>query len=89
MQASILLMPKVFIDQYFVTHISCYYRQYLRSREDTVRYVVTIMTDDGPNDLADELARGEPLQLYDASHEVDPTNWKRWVPDPMDADPCQ
>ncbi|XP_054275023.1 anaphase-promoting complex subunit 2 isoform X2 [Macrosteles quadrilineatus] len=65
-------------------------RQYLRSREDTVRCVVTSLTDDGPNDLAEELARGEALQVYDNSpHEVDVENWATWNPDPIDADPSK
>uniref|UniRef100_A0A1B6GF83 Anaphase-promoting complex subunit 2 n=3 Tax=Cuerna arida TaxID=1464854 RepID=A0A1B6GF83_9HEMI len=65
-------------------------RHYLRTRDDTVRCVVTSLTDDGPSDLAEELARGETLQVYDNSpHDVDPENWEQWNPDPVDADPSK
>lgn len=55
-----------------------------------MRCVVTSLTEDGPSDLAEELARGEALQVYDHSpHEVDAENWQTWTPDPVDADPCK
>ncbi|BES98851.1 anaphase-promoting complex, subunit [Nesidiocoris tenuis] len=53
-------------------------RQYLRGREDTMRCVVMSLTEEGPGDLADELAYG------DESNQVE-TNWEEWLPDPIDA----
>lgn len=65
-------------------------RQYLRWRDDTVRCVVTSLTEDGPSDLAEELSRGEALQLDDLTpSEEDTKNWESWNPDPVDADPCK
>lgn len=65
-------------------------RQYLRWRDDTVRCVVTSLTEEGPSDLAEELSRGEALQLDDlAPSEEDTKNWESWNPDPVDADPSK
>lgn len=65
-------------------------RQYLRWRDDTVRCVVTSLTEEGPSDLAEELSRGEALQLDDLTPSEDDTkNWESWNPDPVDADPCK
>ncbi|CAG9840451.1 unnamed protein product [Diabrotica balteata] len=62
--------------------------EYLRSREDTVRCVVTSLTEDGPNDLAEELVRGEAVQV-DENTPLDEDNedWETWVPDPIDTVP--
>lgn len=62
-------------------------RVYLRSREDTVRCVVSGLLDDSPSDLADELVKGESLQLDDGSADEENEDWEKWVPDPVDADP--
>ncbi|XP_012279074.1 anaphase-promoting complex subunit 2 [Orussus abietinus] len=62
---------------------------YLRSREDTVRCVVSGLLDDSPSDLADELVKGESLQLDDTSFDEDDESWQKWAPDPVDADPCK
>nr|XP_018898040.1 PREDICTED: anaphase-promoting complex subunit 2 [Bemisia tabaci] len=59
-------------------------RQYLRCREDTVRCVVTSLRDEGPNDLAEELQRGQDSPAEDGT-----TNWEKWMPDPVDADPSK
>lgn len=65
-------------------------RQYLRWRDDTVRCVVTSLTEEGPSDLAEELSRGEALQLDDLTpSEEDTKNWESWNPDPVDADPSK
>jgi anaphase-promoting complex subunit 2 len=67
-----------------------YFRQYLRWRDDTVRCVVTSLTEEGPSELADELVRGEALQLDEGTpSDEDMTNWETWNPDPVDADPCK
>jgi anaphase-promoting complex subunit 2 len=66
------------------------FRQYLRWRDDTVRCVVTSLTEEGPSELADELVRGEALQLDEGTpSDEDMTNWETWNPDPVDADPCK
>ncbi|KAL2734441.1 anaphase-promoting complex subunit 2 isoform X2 [Vespula squamosa] len=62
---------------------------YLRSREDTVRCVVSGLLDDSPSDLADELVKGESLQLDDGSVDEENEDWEKWVPDPVDADPAK
>lgn len=65
-------------------------RQYLRWRDDTVRCVVTSLTEEGPSELAEELSRGEALQLDDLTpSEEDTKNWETWNPDPVDADPSK
>lgn len=62
-------------------------RCYLRSREDTVRSVVNSLLDDSPSELADELVKGECLQLDDGSADEENEDWEKWMPDPVDADP--
>ncbi|CAG9789189.1 unnamed protein product [Diatraea saccharalis] len=60
-------------------------RSYLRNREDTVRSVVSSLTEEGAgSELAEELAK--------FAAEVDGENdkddiWDEWNPDPVDADP--
>eukprot|EP00731_Ephydatia_muelleri_P024290 Em0016g561a len=65
-------------------------RTYLRTREDTVRCIVASLTDDSSNDLADELASGEPV-LVDLNEESDgeEQDFDSWQPDPVDADPTK
>lgn len=62
--------------------------QYLRSRDDTVRCVVGSLNEEGPNDLADELVKGEALHLDEHSpeDEEENDNWEMWNPDPVDVD---
>ncbi|XP_066148403.1 anaphase-promoting complex subunit 2 [Euwallacea fornicatus] len=62
--------------------------QYLRSREDTVRCVVSSLTEEGPNDLAEELNRSEPVDENMPINDED-ENWESWTPDPVDAIPCK
>ncbi|XP_067004982.2 anaphase-promoting complex subunit 2 [Anabrus simplex] len=65
-------------------------RLYLRCRDDTVRCVVSSLTEEGPSELADELVRGEVLQLDEgAQSDEDSENWETWNPDPVDADPSK
>lgn len=64
-------------------------KTYLRSRTDTVRCVISGLLDDYPSDLADELVKGELLQLDDGSIDEDNENWDNWMPDPVDADPTK
>lgn len=48
--------------------------------------MVTSLTEEGPNDLAEELVRGETVQVDEnTSLEEDNENWETWVPDPVDA----
>ncbi|XP_033732322.1 anaphase-promoting complex subunit 2-like [Pecten maximus] len=63
-------------------------RKYLRSRDDTVRCIVSNLTDDGSNELLDELIKGQPLLLDEGCHSDDEDeDWEKWIPDPVDADP--
>lgn len=62
---------------------------YLRTREDTVRCVVSDLLDDSPSELADELVKGESLQLDDCSGDEENEDWDKWMPDPVDADPAK
>ncbi|XP_011351715.1 anaphase-promoting complex subunit 2 isoform X2 [Ooceraea biroi] len=64
-------------------------KTYLKSREDTVRSVVNSLLDDSPSELADELVKGECLQLDDGSAEDEAEDWEKWMPDPVDADPAK
>ncbi|XP_020294195.1 anaphase-promoting complex subunit 2 isoform X2 [Pseudomyrmex gracilis] len=65
-------------------------KSYLRSREDTVRSVVNSLLDDSsPSELADELVKGDRLQLDDGSAEDESEDWEKWMPDPVDADPAK
>ncbi|XP_036224798.2 anaphase-promoting complex subunit 2 isoform X4 [Bactrocera oleae] len=57
-------------------------RDYLRKRSDTVRRVVTGLTEEGPTDLTEELAKGESIKgnpKLDANDELN--NWENWLPD--------
>lgn len=54
----------------------------MRSRQDTVRCVASALTDDGPTDLAEELARSETY-VENLSNQND--DWENWMPDPIDA----
>lgn len=60
-------------------------RSYLRNREDTVRSVVSSLTEDGAgSELAEELAKF--AAEADGENDKDDT-WDEWNPDPVDADP--
>ena len=61
----------------------------LRNRDDTVRCIVSSLTEDGNNELSDELVKGQPLMLDESYHsDDDQEDWETWQPDPVDADPC-
>ncbi|ESP05035.1 hypothetical protein LOTGIDRAFT_109593 [Lottia gigantea] len=63
-------------------------RKYLRSREDTVRCIVLCLTEEGSNELLDELIKGQPLILEDDTcSDQEEGDWETWMPDPVDADP--
>ncbi|XP_067140286.1 anaphase-promoting complex subunit 2 isoform X1 [Centruroides vittatus] len=64
--------------------------KYLRSRDDTVRCIVTNLTDESCSELASELMKGAPLMLEDSYHSDDEKeDWENWQPDPVDADPAK
>ncbi|CAH2019473.1 unnamed protein product [Acanthoscelides obtectus] len=64
--------------------------QYLRSREDTVRCVVSSLTEEGPNDLAYELVNGEAVRIDENTPtDDDDENWECWIPDPIDSAPSR
>ncbi|XP_072014527.1 anaphase-promoting complex subunit 2-like [Amphiura filiformis] len=63
-------------------------RKYLRTRDDTVRCIVSSLTDDSNRELAEELVKAEPLHMdesYSSEHEEEKP--EEWLPDPIDADP--
>ncbi|XP_061183897.1 anaphase-promoting complex subunit 2-like [Saccostrea echinata] len=62
-------------------------RKYLRSRDDTVRQIVSNLTDDGSNELLEELQKGQPLLDDGCSSDDELEDWENWMPDPVDADP--
>lgn len=63
-------------------------KQYMRGRADAVRCVVTALTEEGPADLAEELAKSEsltePALLAKQRRNDELTNWESWQPDPVD-----
>lgn len=59
-------------------------KQYMRGRQDTVRCVASALTEDGPTDLSEELAKSE---AYAENQSVCQENWETWMPDPIDASP--
>mmetsp|Transcript_7225 Transcript_7225/g.11973 ORF Transcript_7225/g.11973 Transcript_7225/m.11973 type:complete len:739 (+) Transcript_7225:1-2217(+) len=68
-------------------------KSYLRKREDTVRCIVTSLTDDGNSELFEELRETEIRPIthnYDESDDEDPEETadpEDWTPDPIEADP--
>ncbi|KAL4219155.1 Anaphase-promoting complex subunit 2 [Mactra antiquata] len=63
-------------------------RKYLRSREDTVRCIVSNLIDDASNELLEELVKSQPLIDETTHNEEEDGDWKKWMPDPVDADPA-
>ena len=65
-------------------------RQYLRGREDTVRYIVTSLTDECCSELSEELMVATPLVLDDSHSDEDSMeHWDTWTPDPVHAHTCE
>lgn len=65
-------------------------RQYLRGRDDTVRYIVTSLTDESSSELSEELLVAAPLILDDSqAEEENMDNWETWTPDPVHAQSCK
>ncbi|KAH8413693.1 hypothetical protein KR222_004108 [Zaprionus bogoriensis] len=62
-------------------------KDYLRKRNDTVRRVVTGLTEEGPTDLSEELAKGELIKDGKDSGLSELSNWENWEPDPFGIDP--
>lgn len=52
-----------------------------------LRVVVTALTEEGPADLAEELARSETLVDDPLSNNDEMSNWETWMPDPVDENP--
>ncbi|XP_053208233.1 LOW QUALITY PROTEIN: anaphase-promoting complex subunit 2-like [Panonychus citri] len=63
-------------------------KKYLKSREDTVRCIITALTDES-SELVPELAKDVSQNIDDVSTMTDDEligkNWKSWKPDPVDA----
>lgn len=68
-------------------HVCLPVRQYLRTREDTVRCIVTSLTDDSSTELAEELMRGDPRTIDDSGASDSEDDDDKWMPAPSDADP--
>lgn len=52
--------------------------------------MVTSLTEEGPNDLAEELVRGEAVQVDENTPlDEDTEDWESWVPDPIDTTPSK
>ncbi|KAK3727174.1 hypothetical protein QZH41_015192, partial [Actinostola sp. cb2023] len=60
-------------------------KQYLRTREDTVRCIVTSLTDDSSTELAEELMHGEPHPIDEPGASESEEEAEDWMPDPVDA----
>lgn len=65
-------------------------KEYLRSRQDTVRCVINSLIEDShiAGDLAEEFAKSEMLK-EDAPQPENVLEWQNWSPDPIDAKPQQ
>ncbi|XP_046844208.1 anaphase-promoting complex subunit 2-like [Xenia sp. Carnegie-2017] len=66
-------------------------KAYLRTREDTVRCIVSNLTDENSSELSEELLHGdtktiEDVYPLDSDTEDDD---EEWMPDPIDADPTK
>lgn len=62
-------------------------KEYLRKRSDTVRCVVTSLTEEGPTDLSEELAKGDAIKEASTGNVNDElSNWENWQPDPFGLD---
>lgn len=64
-------------------------KEYLRKRNDTVRCVVTSLTEEGPTDLSEELAKGENVMergTTTGAEEIGP-DWDKWQPEPVGLEP--
>lgn len=61
------------------------------NRDDTVRCIVSSLTEDGSSELSDELVKGQSLVLDDSyqTDDANTTNWETWQPPPVDADCCK
>ncbi|XP_015795059.1 anaphase-promoting complex subunit 2-like [Tetranychus urticae] len=63
-------------------------KKYLKSREDTVRCIITALTDES-SELVPELAKDVSQTIDDVATMTDDEligkNWKSWKPDPVDA----
>ncbi|KAK4057900.1 hypothetical protein OIO90_001119 [Microbotryomycetes sp. JL221] len=59
-------------------------RKYLRSRDDTIRCIVSRLMEE-ESALAAELKAADAKPLHDAGHEAENYNDPKWTPDPVDA----
>lgn len=65
-------------------------KEYLRGRDDTVRCIVSSLTEDSNNELAEELNKGRLLSDNDSGDESSILhNWEFWEPDPVEAEPLK
>lgn len=50
---------------------------------------MTALTEEGPTDLAEELAKSETVAEETVHNNDEITNWESWMPDPIDANPSK
>ena len=68
--------------------LMCNYDLSCRTREDTVRCIVSSLTDDSNKELAEELIKAEPVTMDESyCSEQEDEDHQEWQPDPIDADP--
>ncbi|CAM6053442.1 unnamed protein product [Sphagnum tenellum] len=64
-------------------------RKYLKSRDDTVRCIITALTDETSSELSPEFHKRNAQNADDTNYNSDDENigenWQTWVPDPIDA----
>lgn len=54
------------------------------------RSVVSSLTEEGPNDLAEELIKGEAVRINDSTlSDEENENWETWVPSPIEIEPSK
>ncbi|XP_065067924.1 anaphase-promoting complex subunit 2-like isoform X2 [Rhopilema esculentum] len=62
-------------------------REYLRTREDTIRCIIMSLTDqDSGTDLAEELIASEPVPIDVVDDADSDSDGEDWMPEPVDAD---
>lgn len=61
-------------------------KEYLKSRQDTVRCVITCLIEETPSNLSEELAKSERTKNEENAGIEEMKDWEKWAPDPIDAD---
>lgn len=53
-----------------------------------MRCIVASLTDEGNNELINELVNTKPVGEENQEEDGNMVGWENWMPDPVDADPC-